>query len=66
MAAKKKTRRGAKKKVQVHLDADVLRNLAKALEILAAMANVIEQAADDTTLRRELLKKKGAKGRRKK
>lgn len=65
-AKKKKTSRTAKKKVGVHLDAEVLHNLSKALGILAAMAHVIEQAADDPAVRKKLLKKKGAKGRRKK
>lgn len=66
MAAKKKRRRVAKKKVAVHIDADIVRSLSKAIELLAGMASVIEQAADDTALRREMKKKKGARSRRKK
>ncbi len=66
MPARKKRRKSARKskKVTVKINADVLRNLKRAIEALARLAFVVDAAAEDPKLRRELTKKAG-RGRRK-
>lgn len=61
MAAKKKTKKAAKKTAAVTMDVATLRVFLEAVEVLSELASAIQMGVDDPGLRKEIQKKSGKK-----